>query len=102
MSENENKFQKTIELSKPLELDGESIEKIELNYENMTGADILEIDLELRALGVTTGFSTIHNHDALLLLSSRASGIIADDLIKLNAVDFLEVNMTTRNFFIGL
>lgn len=99
---NENKFTKTIELNKPLELDGESIEKIELNYENMTGADILDIDMELRALGITNGFSTIHNHDALLLLSSRASGIISEDLKKLNAVDFLEVIMTTRNFFIGL
>lgn len=98
----ESKFVRTVELNKPLEIDGGKIEKIELNYEHMTGADILAIDMELRASGITTGFSTIHNHDALLLLSSRASGIIADDLSKLNAVDFLEVIMTTRNFFIGL
>lgn len=98
----ENKFQKTVNLKKPLKIDDSIIDKIELNYEGMTGADILAIDMELRASGITTGFSTIHDHDALLLLSSRASGIIADDLRKLNAVDFLEVIMTTRNFFIGL
>lgn len=99
---NENKFQKTVNLKKTLKIDDSNIDKIELNYEGMTGADILAIDMELRASGITTGFSTIHDHDALLLLSSRASGIIADDLRKLNAVDFLEVIMTTRNFFIGL
>ena len=98
----EKQFQKTVDLNKPLEIDGKKIEQIVLDYEEMTGADILAVDKELRALGITTGFSTIHNHDALLLLSSRASGIIADDLRKLNAVDFLEVIMLTRNFFIGL
>jgi len=91
---------KTIKLTKPLKLDDREIHTLELKLDELTGEDILKIDNELRAAG--DGFDHIYNQQVLLLIAAKASGIIADDLKKLSAPDFLEVTFTVRNFLMGL
>lgn len=91
-----------INLIKPLKLDGKEINTIDLNLENLTGADILKVDLELRAEGDPRGFDNIYNQKVLLVLAAKASGIVIEDLEKLSAPDFLEVTFTVRNFLMGL
>lgn len=89
-----------IDLKKPIEVDGMKIEKVTLDFTNMTGADILSVDKEMRMEGHATGFDNIFNQEVQLKLASRASGLLPDDLTKLHGAEFLEVVLQTRNFFI--
>jgi hypothetical protein len=91
-----------INLVKPLKIDGNKIEKLDLKLDDLTGEDILKIDLELRTEGHPRGMEDIFNQNVLLKLASKASGIIPDDLKRLSAPDFLEVTFTVRNFLLGL
>ncbi|CEG29796.1 phage tail assembly protein [Bacillus sp. B-jedd] len=91
-----------VNLVKPITLDGVKIETLDLKLEDLTGEDILKVDLELRAEGNPRGLDDVFNQNALLKMASKASGIIVDDLKKLSAPDFLEVTFSVRNFLLGL
>lgn len=91
-----------IKLIKPLKLEDKEIQEIDLKLEDLTGADILKVDLEIRAEGDPRGFDNVYNQKVLLILASKATGIIVEDLEKLSAPDFLEVTFTVRNFLMGL
>lgn len=83
-------------------IDEEKIEKLDLKLEDLTGEEILKIDLELRVEGNPRGLDDVFNQNALLKMASKASGVLADDLKKLSAPDFLEVTFSVRNFLLGL
>lgn len=91
-----------VSLIQPLKLEDKEVKTIDLKLEDLTGEDILQTDLEIRASGDPRGFDSIYNQNVLLILASKASGIIADDLKRLSAPDFLEVTFTVRNFLMGL
>ena len=91
-----------ITLTKPLKLEDKEVKKIDLKLEDLTGEDILQVDLEIRAEGDPRGFDNVYNQKVLLILASKASGIVMEDLRKLSAPDFLEVTFTVRNFLMGL
>lgn len=87
-----------VPLKRPLEIDGEKITELKLNFDKMTGADILKIDKELRAVGII--FDDLWNQQVILKLASRGTGIIEDDLLRLHPGDYLELTIRTRNFFL--
>lgn len=91
-----------IKLEKPVTIDGKKVEEIDLKMEDLTGKDILKVDLELRSEGNHLGLDNVYNQNALIKVASLASGIIPDDLEKLSVVDFLEVTFSVRNFLLGL
>lgn len=87
-------------IRKPIKLDGKEINEIVLDFSNMTGADILSVDTEMRIEGNSGGFDSIYNQEVLLKLASRATGVLPDELKKLHGADFLEMVLQVRNFFI--
>lgn len=89
-----------VELKKPIELDGKNIAEIRLDFSTLTGEDVLKIDTELRQEGHPMGFDNIWNQKVLLKLAARAAKMLPEDLRKLSAGDFLEVQFNTRNFFV--
>lgn len=96
--ENENII--VVPLKSPIELDGALLNSITLDFTNMTGQDVINVDEELRREGHNMGFDNVFNHNALLKLASKAARKIPDDLKKLHAGDYMEVAFKTRNFFI--
>lgn len=88
-----------VKLSKPITIDGQLIESIDLNFENLTGKDILAIDKELRARN--SQFS-VYDIESQVLVVSKISGIIPDDLEKLHAPDFLDVTSRVTLFLLNL
>lgn len=90
-----------VKLLKPITLDEKKIEKIDLKLEEMTGVDILKVDLELRSEGYPNGMDNIYSQNVLLKIASKASGILPDDLQKLSIPDFLDVTFSVRNFLLG-
>lgn len=88
-----------VPLKSPVEINGEKIDMIVLDFTEMTGEDILKVDEELRLEGKI--FDNIFNQHAILLLAAKAAKMIPDDLKKLKAGDYLEITFQTRNFFIA-
>lgn len=98
----ENPNLKVITLQSPIEIDGTFFNEIQLDFSNMTGADVFQIDAELKTEDHPEGFNSVYNQHVLLKIASKASGILPDDLMKLSIVDFVEVTFTARNFLLGL
>jgi hypothetical protein len=96
--ETENKSIVTVPVKRPIEIDEVLIDSIKLDFSNLTGADILKVDEELRLEGLS--FNNIYNQRALLSLSSKASKMFPEDLQRLHGADYLEVVFATRNFFL--
>lgn len=90
----------TIPLKKNIEINGQSVDELVLDFTNMTGADILAIDAEMRIEKHPAGFTSIYDTNACLKLASRAVGTVPDDLTKLHPAEFLEMILQVRNFFI--
>lgn len=91
-----------VKLLKPFNLDGQDVKVINLGLEDLTGSDILRIDLELKEEGHVNGFTNVYDQKVLLKMASKSSGIHTEDLERLPAADFLEVTFTVRNFLLGL
>ncbi|MER2089512.1 MAG: hypothetical protein ABS920_07230 [Sporosarcina sp.] len=90
----------TIPLKKNIEINGQSVDELILDFSNMTGADILAVDTEMRIEGHPAGFTSIYDTNACLKLAARAVGTVPDDLIRLHPAEFLEMILQVRNFFI--
>lgn len=90
-----------MKLQKPLKLEDKTVNEINLDLENITGEEILKIDLELRAEGHPQGFDNVFNQNVLLKIASKASGLFPEDIKKLRLDDFLEVTFSVRNFLLG-
>ena len=89
-----------VPIKKPIEINGEKVNELILDFTDLTGKDILQIDTELRMDGRPGGFDSIYNQDAMLKLAARGIGCIPPDLEKLHGVDFFELLLQVRTFFI--
>ncbi|AVK85993.1 hypothetical protein C3943_22100 [Lysinibacillus sp. B2A1] len=87
-------------IKKPIKLNGTEVNKLVLDFSNLTGKDILNVDTELRLDGRPGGFDSIYNQDAMLKLAARALNCIPDDLEKLHGADFFEMLLQVRGFFL--
>lgn len=97
----ENTNVKEVKLKVPKTFDGHEVTKIVLDFNNMTGDDVMKVDKELREEGYPYGFDTIWNQNAVLKLAARAAKMLPEDIKKLHAGDYMEVTFQTRNFFVG-
>lgn len=89
-----------ITLIKPITIEEKEIKKIQLNLDDLTGKDILDADMQLRMRGVA-GMNPIYSQDGLMIIASKVSGLLPDDLERLSAPDFLEVTANVSNFLMG-
>jgi Phage tail assembly chaperone proteins, E, or 41 or 14 len=88
-----------VKLLKPIEIDGQKITEINLELEKLTGKDILDADREVRLEG-EGGLNPLYTQRGLMILASKVSGFIPDDLLRLSAPDFLEVTANVQNFLL--
>lgn len=89
-----------LKITKPIQINGKETNELVLDFTDLTGKDILKIDMELRMNNRPGGFDSIYNQDALLMLAARGIGCVPDDLEALHGVEFFELLMQVRNFFI--
>lgn len=90
-----------IVLSKPIFVAGAEVKEVRMDLESLTGKDILKMErIHVQENG-TYLFDSFWNQSLLLMLASKASGILEDDLKQLNAKDFTAVTFEVRAFFLG-
>lgn len=90
----------TIPLKRNIDINGKSVNELILDFSDMTGADILAVDTEMRIEGHPAGFTSIYDPHACLKLAARAVGTVPDDLTKLHPAEFFEMILQVRTFFI--
>ncbi|MBO8136804.1 MAG: phage tail assembly protein [Desulfotomaculum sp.] len=89
-----------IKLQKPFEKDGKTFEKLTLNLENLKGSDIVQAEQEARQRGDMSP-NPLFSSEGLAIVAAKASGLIPEDILNLDAPDFLLVTNTVSNFLYG-
>lgn len=88
-----------LKLRKPFMLDGESVEKIDYDLENLTGADIERAISDLGKKGIVIAMvETDQRYHAMLF--AIAAGIAYEDVNRLPAKDFTKATTAVRDFFL--
>lgn len=101
-AENEAKISSgnyTHEFAKPFVYADKSYDKMEFDFEKLTGKDFLEIEAEMQAQGkplIAPEFSG----DFMLLMASRASGVPSDVLQALPLSTFKRIHSKARSFLL--
>jgi hypothetical protein len=89
----------TIELSKPFSWCGQTYEKVEMDFEGLTGRDMEAIDDEIGMnglRGVVPAYSRIYQR----LLAAHASGVPADAIQAMPLVDYNAIVRAAEYFLI--
>ena len=93
----------TIVLKKPVEYNGIKYEKLEFDFDKLTGKDLLSIGAELRAQGKVATIPVASN-DFLAVTAIRActAEIGVDIYAVLSFYDATKIETMTRNFMLGV
>lgn len=91
---------KTIDLRYPIKIDGEKINKINMDLEGLEGSAIMKIEQEMLVEGHGT-LKELISQDFFLRVASKAANMHKEDLEKLKWVDFVEITASVRNFLYG-
>ncbi len=88
-----------IKLSKPFAVNGIEIEEIDLNFDKLTGADLIAASRESVLLGDN---SLVHelSKQYLAVVAAKASGLNVDDIMKLPAKDFTAITLAVQDFLL--
>jgi len=91
-----------VKLSKPIQKDGKAIKALSLDFDKLTGRQIIAAEGEARLLGDTTAdLQFSKNFQAVLAAKTSKDPVIVDDILDLPAPDFLLVTSTVTNFLFG-
>lgn len=89
----------TIQLTKPFMIKGEEVNEIMLDFDKLTGNDLIEAEKETRALGDNTPIiAASMKYQAAV--AARMIGCPVDDVIALPAADFKKLIAPVMHFFI--
>lgn len=88
-----------LKLKKPFELDGEMVEKIEYNLDDLTGNDIERAVAELGKKGIVVAMvETDQRYHAMLF--AIAADISYEDVCRLPLKDYMKATTAVRDFFL--
>lgn len=87
-----------IKLNKPIEKDGKTIDTLELNTSGFTGRDVIDIERQVRASGDLMNPNPIFSQYGFAVAAAKMSGLIVDDILELDAADFLLVTTKVSHF----
>lgn len=88
-----------IKLSKPVEWEGERVEELNLNLNDLTGIDLEAAEREW-VLGGGAGMAET-SKAYLLAVAARATGKRVEVLRRLNAKDYSKVTLLVQNFLLS-
>lgn len=89
-----------ISLKKAIRVNGEEKEKINLDFEGITGRDLIDAEKVMRAMGDTTpsAFLSMNFH---AIVAAKIIGIPVDDVFDMNAADFKNITVAVAGFLLA-
>lgn len=89
-----------IKLTQPLKVKDKEITEIDLNFEKLTGKQLADAEMEVRAMGDQTPsvFLSMKYHSVIV---AKLIGVPVDDILAMNAVDYKNVMVQVAAFFLG-
>lgn len=88
-----------LKLKKPFDLNGEQVEKIDYDLDNLTGNDIEKAITDLGKKGIVVAMvETDQRYHAMLF--AMAAGIAYEDVTRLSSKDFVKATTAVRDFFL--
>jgi hypothetical protein len=89
-----------ITLKKPLKVKGKEVTTVILDFDGITGNDLIDAERALRALGDTSpsAYLSMKYH---AILAARLLGVPLDDILEMNAVDFRNVTVAVAGFLLA-
>ncbi len=97
--ENITEEKNVLMLKKPVDIDGEKVDKIAYDLDSLTGNDIERAITELGKKGVIVAMvETDQRYHAMLF--AIAAGIAYEDVTRLSSKDFVKATTVVRDFFL--
>lgn len=89
-----------IKLKKAIKINGEETKTVELNFDTITGNDLIEAERTLRTLGDTSpsAYLSMKYH---AIIVAKLLGIPYDDVLEMNATDFKNVTVAVAGFLLA-
>lgn len=87
-----------IALTKPITVEGKTLDEIDLNFEPLTGKDLLFCVREAQALKGERVAVIVTDPDVHVQVAAKASGLSAEAVLGLSIVDFTEVVTAVQGF----
>ncbi len=89
-----------ITLKKPLKVKGKETNAVTLDFDGITGNDLIEAERTLRALGDNSpsAYLSMKYH---AILAAKLVGVPLDDILEMNAVDFRNVTVAVAGFLLA-
>ena len=89
-------------LSKPIKKDGNKISELNLDFDKITGKEILAAEKETRLLGDSTPDAWYSKtFQAVLAAKAANEAVIVDDVMNMAGPDFMQVTTLVSNFLFG-
>lgn len=90
---------KIVKLSKPLKIAGKETNEITVDFDKITGTEMLAAEREARAMGDDTP-SVFLSMRYQAVLAAKVIGVLPDDLMAMPATDFKKVVLPVANFLL--
>lgn len=92
-----------LKLSKPIQIDGNSVTELKYNLEDMTAQDKINAGREMTKDGYSTTVqeldSTYHLYLFAAAVKKENSGMLTQDLLRMSAKDSCKAEALVRDFF---
>lgn len=89
-----------IKLSKTYNSEGKEFRELDIDFDRLTGKDLVDASKEARILGDVSPVQEL-SPTYLAVVGAKAAGISIDTVLALSAKDFTSVKTETQNFLLG-
>ncbi|NCU30038.1 phage tail assembly protein [Candidatus Saccharibacteria bacterium] len=89
-----------IKLSKPYEFEGKKITELTLDFEALSGRDIIAVETEASSIAGRPVLDIDKTYQACL--AAKAAGVVYDLILGLPAKDFIRVIGPAQNFLLDI
>lgn len=90
---------KIIKLSKPLKINGQAVNEVELDFNKITGTTLLAAEREVRMLGEES-MSVFVSMQYQAIVASKIIGVPVEDITELPGNDFKNIVLSVANFLL--
>jgi len=90
---------KKVELSKPYSFEDKEYTKLELDFDSLTGQDVINAEKKVRALGDSSPVAEF-SKTYQAVVAAKAAKVPVDLIMKLPAKDFTRITILVQNFLL--